>query len=296
MTPRAAQRRSSCSGLDYDDGDEIYLFGFSRGAYSARALSAVIGGAGIPTQMDFHELEKVWNYYRLKPSKRPELVEAVESHAWHPRVKCIGVWDTVGSYGIPSGIGPGALARALVSWTRGFHDREFGRHIDVGLHAMAVDEMRRPFKPTIWVQAQGRAPLDAVVEQVWFAGAHSNVGGGYAALRPVGHRTHLDDRAGERSDTRWSSTSTRSAGAVAMLGLHALSLQSRVAAQPVAALHPRRARRSRGKAQAPALARKGADVESINEKVHWSVIERQNFAAALVEGSKGEKYRPDRPR
>src|SRR5919202_4486031 len=48
--------------LNYEEGDEIYLFGFSRGAYTARALAGVIGAAGIPKQADFNQLETVWNY------------------------------------------------------------------------------------------------------------------------------------------------------------------------------------------------------------------------------------------
>ncbi len=280
------------SGLDYDDGDEIYLFGFSRGAYSARALSGVIGGAGIPKQMDFHELEKVWNYYRLKPSKRPKLVEAVESHAWHPRVKCIGVWDTVGSYGIPSGIGLGALGRALVSWTRGFHDREFGRHIDVGLHAMAADEMRRPFKPTIWVKPKDATPLDAVVEQVWFAGAHSNVGGGYehSGLSDLA-LTWMIARVSELTPLEFDEHEIRRR----LWPCSACTLYRSNRGWPLSRWRPYIRGVLADLAARPRLLRwlrKGADVESINEKVHWSVIERQNFAGALVDGSKGEKYRP----
>jgi hypothetical protein len=275
--------------LDYDDGDEVYLFGFSRGAYAARALSAVVGGAGIPTQMDFHELEKVWNYYRLKPKLRPELVEEVRSHAWHPRVKCIGVWDTVGSYGIPSGFGPGALARALVSWTRGFHDREFGKHIDVGLHAMAVDEKRRPFKPTMWMRRKDDAPLDAAVEQVWFAGAHSNVGGGYAhcglsdlaltwMIARVGDLTTLEFDENEIRKRLWpcSACTLYRSNRGWPLRPYVRGVLAELAARP----------------RLLRWLRKDRDSEAINERVHWSVIERQAFAAALVVGSKSAKYAP----
>jgi hypothetical protein len=280
------------SGVDYDDGDEVYLFGFSRGAYSARALSGVIGGAGIPKQMDFHELEKVWNYYRLKPKSRPKLVEDIESHAWHPRVKCIGVWDTVGSYGIPSGFGLGALGRALVSWTRGFHDREFGKHIDVGLHAMAVDEMRRPFAPTIWTRRKDDAPLDAAVEQVWFAGAHSNVGGGYAhcglsdlaltwMIARVGDLTPLEFDEDEIRRRLWPCS--------------ACTLYRSNRSWPLSRWRPYIRGVLAELAAGPRLLRwfrKDRDSENINEKVHWSVIERQRFERALVEGSKSEKYAP----
>ena len=92
-------------------------------------------------------------------------------------IKCVGVWDTVGSYGIPAGLGLGALARKFTSWTQGFRDNEIGDCIEFGLHAMAIDEERRSFPATSWVTTK---PDDRKgVEQVWFAGAHSNVGGGY---------------------------------------------------------------------------------------------------------------------
>jgi len=105
---------------------------------------------------------------------------ATERHAFHVSrtVKCVAVWDTVGSYGIPAGFGLAPLARYFALVTLGFHDTSFGEHIDIGLHAVAVDEHRRPFVPTFWTMAKGDPPRGHV-EQTWFAGAHCNVGGGY---------------------------------------------------------------------------------------------------------------------
>ena len=88
------------------------------------------------------------------------------------------MWDTVGSYGIPAGFGLAPLARYIALIFLGFHDTSFGEHVDVGLHAVAVDEHRRPFVPTLWTIAKGQQPRGHV-EQTWFAGAHRNVGGGY---------------------------------------------------------------------------------------------------------------------
>jgi uncharacterized protein (DUF2235 family) len=56
--------------LNFKEGDEIYIFGFSRGAYSARALAGVIGAAGIPRQAEFEQIERIWNYYRTPPQRR----------------------------------------------------------------------------------------------------------------------------------------------------------------------------------------------------------------------------------
>jgi uncharacterized protein (DUF2235 family) len=178
---------------DYAAGDEIYLIGFSRGAYAARALAGLIGASGVLRTKDAATFEIAWQYYRVRPSSRahPEQASSSERRAlndyaavqpaFHDSrdVKCVAVWDTVGSYGIPAGFGFAALARYLVLTRLGFHDTNFGDHVAVGLHAVAVDEHRRPFVPTFWTIAQGQQPKGHV-EQTWFAGAHCNVGGGYA--------------------------------------------------------------------------------------------------------------------
>jgi hypothetical protein len=175
--------------LNWTEGDEIYIFGFSRGAYTARALAGVITAIrGIPRQEYFHRLEDIWNFYRLSPRERysdearrkyeiDKMVEEVPRPA--PLIKCLAVWDTVGSYGIPAGLGLSGLARKLTSWTRGFHDNMLHPRIEVGLQALAIDEQRPAFPPTTWVGDPTEVNENQHVEQVWFAGAHANVGGGY---------------------------------------------------------------------------------------------------------------------
>jgi uncharacterized protein (DUF2235 family) len=179
----------------YAAGDEIYILGFSRGAYAARALAGLIGASGIQRRPDSAMFEIAWNHYRLKPKVRSgeeaqgsrdndSLVayhKMVAADAFHAdrTIKCVGVWDTVGSYGIPAGFGFESLARYIALFLLGFHDTHFGSHIDVGLHAVAIDERRRPFVPTFWTIAKGHKPRGHV-EQTWFAGVHCSVGGGYA--------------------------------------------------------------------------------------------------------------------
>ena len=176
-------------------GDEVYILGFSRGAYAARALAGLIGASGIQRRPDSTAFEVAWRHYRLKPKVRSgaqapgsaandTLVayhRMFAADAFHTQrtIKCVGVWDTVGSYGIPAGLGFSALARYIALFFLGFHDTYFGNHIDVGLHAVAIDERRRPFVPTFWTIAKGQKPR-GYVEQTWFAGVHCSVGGGYA--------------------------------------------------------------------------------------------------------------------
>lgn len=171
--------------LNYDphEQDEIYIFGFSRGAYSARALAGVIGAiGGIPKQEHFDQLEEIWNYYRTDPSVRRKNKAKIKiedigkyihgGRKWEqgdkPLIKCLGVWDTVGSYGIPEGLGLGALARKVTSWTRGFHDNTISPHIEIGLHTMAIDERRRAFPPTAWTIEADR-PLRDPNDKTTFA-------------------------------------------------------------------------------------------------------------------------------
>jgi uncharacterized protein (DUF2235 family) len=201
------QRGLAFLGLNYERGDEIYLFGFSRGAYTARALAGIVGLVGIP--LDFSKLADHWvNYCRLadlrhqrkhlaKHGGPPAEVAAVDAELRKieadlgaiPRImgvpiECVGVWDTVGSYGIPKGFGPMGLARQFTSWTRGFRDTHLGPRVKLGLHAIAVDERRRPFEPTFWTMRPPEdehdinQPYQQKVEQVWFSGVHVNVGGG----------------------------------------------------------------------------------------------------------------------
>jgi uncharacterized protein (DUF2235 family) len=179
----------------FSGGDEIYILGFSRGAYAARALAGLIGASGIQRRPDSTTFEVAWKHYRLKPTVRSgeevrgstDVDKLVAYHkmlaadAFHSDrdINCVGVWDTVGSYGIPAGFGFAALARYVALFFLGFHDTYFGNHIDVGLHAVAIDERRRPFVPTFWTIAKGQKPRGHV-EQTWFAGVHCSVGGGYA--------------------------------------------------------------------------------------------------------------------
>jgi len=149
---------------DYASGDELYIFGFSRGAYAARALAGLIGASGIQRRLDANVFEVAWQHYRVAPAVRKEpetagmsdrktladynALAAKQSFHDTRTITCVGVWETVGSYGIPAGIGLAPLARYFTLLTLGFHDTSFGDHIKVGLHAVAVDEHRRPFVPT----------------------------------------------------------------------------------------------------------------------------------------------------
>jgi hypothetical protein len=161
----------------YEDGMEIYLFGFSRGAFTARSLAAYIGASGLLKAdcCSRENEERAWRYYRTPPDDRfPSEYDALKklSHQ-NVRIRLLGVFDTVGALGVPLGL--------FGSWNRRrfqFHDVTLGSNIDYAFHALAIDEKRGPFKPSLW-QLPNHQDFK-YVEQVWFPGVHSNIGGSYA--------------------------------------------------------------------------------------------------------------------
>ena len=162
----------------YEPGDEIFIYGFSRGAYTARSLVGYLGAAGLLLRDNCNEeLEALaWRYYRTPPNDRmPAHWRRLTDNAHDRdelRVKLLGVFDTVGSLGIPA-----SIAWRLNRNENGFHDVNLSSITDVNLHAVAIDENRWPFQATLWRQPPFKK-YDTKVEQVWFS-APSDVGGGY---------------------------------------------------------------------------------------------------------------------
>lgn len=159
---------------NYCEGDEVFLFGFSRGAYTARSVAGLIGYTGLLYKRDMDDFALLWEGYRLKgEAGRPDVrARFPERHAAVP-IRCVGVWDTVGALGVP-----GHLGRLFTRFYQ-FHDTELGAHVEHAFQALALDETRSDFEPAVWTQKpEGRAN-GQVLRQVWFPGVHSDVGGGY---------------------------------------------------------------------------------------------------------------------
>ncbi len=161
---------------NYEPDDELFLFGFSRGAYLARSTVGLIRNCGLLKRGHLDQFDAAYALYRRRDeASHPRAEEASAFRAkfsWEPRVRFIGVWDTVGSLGIP--------LMPLRFWTKEFyefHDVQLSSWVDFAYQALAVDEHRRPFEPTLW-QAQESAKTQ-VLEQAWFPGVHANIGGGY---------------------------------------------------------------------------------------------------------------------
>ncbi|GAC1632046.1 MAG: DUF2235 domain-containing protein [Nevskia sp.] len=161
---------------NYEPGDQIFLFGFSRGAYTARSIAGMVRKCGIIRREYARRYVDAIALYRSGVHPNDDQACAFRNScsvagAEPIAIRCVGVWDTVGALGIPlEGL------RSLTRQDYQFFDTELNGSVEYAFHALAIDEHRKPFTPTLWdyVPKPGQT-----VEQVWFCGAHSDVGGGY---------------------------------------------------------------------------------------------------------------------
>jgi len=162
---------------NYEPGDAIYLFGFSRGAYTARSLAGLIRKCGIIKTNDLDMIAEAYGLYRNR-NIGPNDCNAVRfrrAHSYDVRsIKFIGVWDTVGSLGLPLHSFQWYNKRKYA-----FYDTTLSSIVEYAYHALAVDEKRKTFEPAWWERSGNDAGINQTLEQRWFPGVHSNVGGGY---------------------------------------------------------------------------------------------------------------------
>ena len=169
----------------YEVGDEIFLFGFSRGAYTARSLAGMIANCGLPSgSFTDNCVSQAFAAYR-DPVSRATILASLDACGFADAIiRMVGVWDTVGSLGIP------AIFGGVEESQYGFLDT--GLHPDVknAYHCLAIDEVRPQFPATLWTSAPA---ADQTIEQVWFSGCHGDVGGGTPQAGGVDAATRLCD-------------------------------------------------------------------------------------------------------
>ncbi|HEX6559902.1 MAG TPA: DUF2235 domain-containing protein [Longimicrobiales bacterium] len=180
---------------NYEPGDEVFLFGFSRGAFTARSIGGMIRKCGVLQRTHVNLYIDALRLYR-SADIHPDDGDAVQFRSQNSCcgadpvfIKCIGVWDTVGALGIPlRGL------RALTQGEHRFHDTELSGIVQYAFHALAIDERRAPFMPTLWDE---KPKPSQTVSQTWFPGVHSDVGGGYAqnALSDITLQWMIDNAA-----------------------------------------------------------------------------------------------------
>jgi uncharacterized protein (DUF2235 family) len=157
----------------YEQGDEIYIFGFSRGAFTARSLAGMIAVCGLPTaNFDDNLVNTAFQAYRNKAQRAALLASLNNYSMFNAQIKMIGVWDTVGALGIP------ALFGKVDPILYGFLDTSLHPNVLNAYQALAIDERRQEFPPTLWTPPSPPV-AGQVLEQVWFSGVHCDVGGGY---------------------------------------------------------------------------------------------------------------------
>jgi uncharacterized protein (DUF2235 family) len=177
----------------YDPGDSIFLFGFSRGAFTVRTLVGLIATCGLidpaklpgATALDAAVASAYRLYRRCYRTKLAELLfgkaDPQRSKGFREKysrdcdvtIRFIGVWDTVDAVGLPFHLSD--LLNSFVYRFK-FPDRRLSQIVEHACHALAVDDERHSFHPLLWDES---GETDGRIQQVWFAGAHSNVGGGY---------------------------------------------------------------------------------------------------------------------
>ena len=171
---------------NYKTGDRIYLFGFSRGAFTVRLLAGMIAYCGVYTDFENEEeLEKIakdnYNAFRsnFKSGWLTQWIRRLIGRTApkptddKPDIEFMGVWDTVDAYGLP-------MDWMAVAWDKliypiRFPDYQLSKKVKKACHALSVDDERETFHPLLWDERNE----DSRIEQVWFPGVHSDVGGGY---------------------------------------------------------------------------------------------------------------------
>jgi uncharacterized protein (DUF2235 family) len=162
----------------FESGDRIFLFGFSRGATTVRSLASFMQLFGVLPKSRPELIRKAYRIYRTRNHKRRRSrAEAfvARHHTMWCNVEFLGVWDTVAALGIPLHILDVLLDRIPI-FRHKFQDLTLSECVIHARHAMAIDERRVTFSPTYWTKdANDRQ----TIKQVWFAGVHTDVGGGY---------------------------------------------------------------------------------------------------------------------
>ena len=160
---------------NYAPGDELYFFGFSRGAFTVRTLAGFMNQVGLVEKDDDYYIPEIYACYERSegPGSRgwTYAFRNVQGTRPCPPIRFIGVWDTVGALGAP-----GLLGQLFNRNKYRYHDVGLNQNIQNAYQALAIDERRKPFQPDIWKRPSG---WTGNLEQAWFAGVHSNVGGSY---------------------------------------------------------------------------------------------------------------------
>ncbi len=289
---------------NYEPGDEIFIFGFSRGAYTARSLSGFASKCGLLRNGAPLGVNQLYKRYR-RPQQRTirDLISARDEgktdfsfeEAWMLQysqaapIKFLGVFDTVGALGVPF-----PLVRRLRGSAYPFLNTGLRQNNEFAFHALAIDEHRKAFSPTLWTNQGATSakprPIERT-EQRWFVGAHANIGGGcfddplaslpFAWLERKATALGLTFRTGFSAEANAVSGGISDSYGQFMWGLYRLATFGRAYYRPIGV--------------APKA--EGEGVVNINETIDASVFERWRAdlsyrPPALQAWAKAEKVDP----
>ena len=170
---------------NYEAGDKIYVFGFSRGAVAARALTGLISRSGLLRHEWSHRIQAAWHYFLEDDRAGNYQEEKADLTHEDIKIEFLGVWDTV--YGISK---KRALEKSPFTKVH-FHNFRLDPSVKTGIHILSVDDTRKFFEPMLW---DGVSNPKQNMEQIWMPGVHSDIGGGYqkAFISTVSLLTMLD--------------------------------------------------------------------------------------------------------
>lgn len=178
--------------LNYDPGDEIYLFGFSRGAYTVRSLAGLMSYCGLVDRSHIRRTPEAYEIYR-ELDRETRIRKGLEfqkkySYPEPAKITLLGCWDTVGSVGIPDIVPFWSLDRDI-NKKYGFHDTSLSSIIENAIHALSIDEDRKVFQPTFMQQKPENT--EQRLRQIWFPGVHASIGGGAQSYRGLSNAALL---------------------------------------------------------------------------------------------------------
>ena len=163
---------------NYEAGDRIYLFGFSRGAATVRSLSGFIHLFGILPKSRSELIKKAYKIYEIR-NKEKRTKKAVafvaKHHTMWVKIRFLGVWDTVAALGLPFKK-LDYILNMIPFLKHQFHDLSLSESVENAYHALSIDDIRKTFHPTLWDK---KIANNQSMTQVWFPGVHSDIGGGY---------------------------------------------------------------------------------------------------------------------
>ncbi|KAH6626763.1 hypothetical protein B0J18DRAFT_365139 [Chaetomium sp. MPI-SDFR-AT-0129] len=182
---------------NYEPGDELFFFGFSRGAFTVRSVASLVTDVGVLAPAQMSRFPDLWKAYRANTGGAPfrksqwYVDNRVKLGLVDVTVKVVGVWETVGALGVPEWPLVGLLTKIGIPINKqyAFYNTKLSKYNEYAFQALAIDEKRLTFPPTMWHKTEDGPTRD--LQQCWFPGVHSNIGGQAEIQRELGDHEEI---------------------------------------------------------------------------------------------------------